>query len=230
MGDLAPETRDERTRNIRRIGDLAQETFAGRHEAREQAFRRSREVIRSSANSIRATHRGEFDQARRLVGSAGELVREMEAVLKGHPAVYYAGFVEDAQKEYVEASATLAFAGSTQLPGPEELGVGPAPYLNGLAEAVGELRRFILDGLRRDDVSRSEELLDLMDEIYSLLVSMDFPEAVTRGLRRSTDMVRGVLERTRGDLTVALGQRRLEQRLAEAQASIEEAGSEDSKE
>lgn len=221
------ETRDEHIRKIRQIGDSAQQAFAERHEAREQAFRRSREVIRSSANSIRATHRGELDQARQLIESAGELVREMDDVLVGHPAVYYAGFVEDAQKEYVEASATLAFASNTRLPGLDELGVGPAPYLNGLAEAVGELRRFILDGLRRDDVSRSEELLDLMDEVYSLLVSMDFPEAVTRGLRRSTDMVRGVLERTRGDLTVALRQRRLEQRLADVQASIEASGSEE---
>ena len=225
MGDFTPEARDERTRKIRRIGDMAQKAFAGRHEAREQAFRRSRDVIRNSANSIRATHRGEFDEARRLLDDATRLVHEMDEVLEGHPAVYYAGFVEDAQNKYAEASATLAFAGGTQLPGPDDLGVGPAPYLNGLAESVGELRRFILDGLRRDDFSRSEELLDLMDEVYSVLVSMDFPEAVTRGLRRSTDMVRGVLERTRGDLTVALRQRRLERRLADLQAGIEGARS-----
>ena len=228
MDNFTSGTRDARTRKIRRIGDMAQDTFASRHEAREQAFKRSRDVIRYSANSIRATHRGEPDEARSRLGNAKQLIQEMDQVLEGHPAVYYAGFVEDAQKEYAEASATLAFAGSTQLPGPDDLGVGPAPYLNGLAESVGELRRFILDGLRRDDFSRSEELLDLMDEVYSVLVSMDFPEAVTRGLRRSTDMVRGVLERTRGDLTVALRQRRLEQRLADLQSGIEGAKSDDS--
>jgi translin len=228
MDDFPPETRDARTRKIRRIGDTAQDTFAARHEAREQAFKRSRDVIRYSANSIRATHRGELDEARGRLGDAKQLVQEMDRVLEGHPAVFYAGFVEDAQKEYAEASATLAFAGGTQLPGPDDLGVGPAPYLNGLAESVGELRRFILDGLRRDDFSRSEELLDLMDEVYSVLVSMDFPEAVTRGLRRSTDMVRGVLERTRGDLTVALRQQRLEQRLADLQSGIEGVKSDDS--
>jgi len=228
MDNFTPKTRNARTRKIRRIGDIAQDKLAARHEAREQAFKRSRDVIRYSANSIRATHRGELDEARSLLGNAKQLIHEMDQVLEGHPAVYYAGFVEDAQKEYAEASSTLAFAGSTQLPGPDDLGIGPAPYLNGLAESVGELRRFILDGLRRDDFSRSEELLDLMDEVYSVLVSMDFPEAVTRGLKRSTDMVRGVLERTRGDLTVALRQRRLEQRLADLQFRIEGAKSDDS--
>ena len=207
-------TSEEQSVRLRQIGDVAQAGFAAAHDARESAYKMSRDVVRSSANSIRAAHRGEFDQARELLAKAGALVGEMGRALEGHPAVYYAGFVEDAQKEYVEANATLAFAEGTRLAGPEELEVGLAPYLNGLAEAVGELRRFILDSLRRDDFSRCEELLDLMDEVYTILVSMDFPEAVTRGLRRNTDMVRGVLERTRGDLTLALRQRRLEQRLA----------------
>ena len=207
------ETPDEQKLRVRRIGDAAQASFSETHGVRERALRLSREVIRTSANSIRATHRGEFDQARELLDKAAGLVREMDGSLRDHPAVYYAGFVEDGQKEYAEATATLAFAQGTSLPGPEELNVGPAPYMNGLAEAVGELRRFILDSLRRDDFSRCEELLELMDEVYAVLMSMDFPEAVTRGLRRTTDMVRGVLERTRGDLTLALRQRRLEQRL-----------------
>ena len=116
----------------------------------------------------------------------------------------------------MEANATLAFAEGSPLPMPKDLKVGAAPYLGGLADTAGELRRFILDSLRRDDFSRCEELLDVMDEIYTILVTMDFPDAVTRGLRRNTDMVRGVLERTRGDLTVALRQRRLEEKLADA--------------
>ena len=218
------ETPEEQKQSLSLLGDWAQADFAGRHDAREGALRLSRDVIRSSANSIRATHRGEFDQARELLTTVAGLVQEIERVLEGHAWVYYAGFVEDAQKEYVEARATLAFAEGTRLVGPEELGVGPAPYLNGLAEAAGELRRLILDDLRRDDFSRCEHLLELMDEVYSILVSMDFPEAVTRGLRRNTDMVRGVLERTRADLTVALRQRRLEQRLATFHEALGDSG------
>ncbi len=206
MSDVPQEHRPR----LQAVAAEAQADFSGRHEAREQAYRLSRDVIRNSANSIRATHRSEFDRAAELLAATRRIVDDVEQALQDYPSVYYAGFVEDGQKEYVEASAMLAFAQGTPLPTPRELKVGHAPYLNGLAEAVGELRRFILDSLRRDDFSRCEELMELMDEVYSVLVSMDFPEGVTRGLRRSTDMARGVLERTRGDLTLALRQRRLE--------------------
>ena len=216
-GDHA--TPAEQTKRLQLEAEAAQSSFSDVHRSRERALRLSRDVIRNSANSIRATHRGELDRAHELLATVTGLVQEIKQALESSPAVYYAGFVEDAQKEYVEAATTLAFAEGTALPGRDELKVGPAPYLNGLAEAVGELRRFILDSLRRDDFSRCEELLGLMDEVYSILVSMDFPDAVTRGLRRNTDMVRGVLERTRADLTVALRQRRLEQKLDAARES-----------
>ncbi len=222
MRDYGKETAEEQTQKLKAIGEWADAGFSETHDARERALRLSREIIRNSANSIRATHRGEFPQAREMLKAVSSLAEEMERSAKSHPAVYYAGFVEDALKEYAEASVTLAIAEGSRLPGPEELNVGPAPYMNGLAEAVGELRRYVLDSLRRDDFSRCEELLDLMDEVYTILVSMDFPEAVTRGLRRSTDMVRGVLERTRGDLTVALRQRRLEEKLGALEEKLGE--------
>ena len=179
-------------------------------------------MIRHSADSIRAIHRGEFDTARELIGSASRLVEESGTLLNEHPEVYFTGYMQDALKEYVEANAVLALIRDEPLPTPAELQVGAAPYLGGLADTVGELRRFILDRLRRDDFSRCERTLELMDEIYTILVTMDFPDAVTRGLRRSTDMVRGILERTRGDLTVALRQRRLETMLSDADRDSED--------
>ena len=209
---------------LQSISDFARASFTETHEVREQALRLSREIIRTSANSIRATHRGELDSARSLVEEVAETAGRLHAIRETHPRVYYAGYVEDALKEYVEASTVLAFVEGSSLPGPEDLGVDAAPYLGGLSDAVGELRRSILDSLRRNDVTRCEELLDIMDEIYTMLVTMDFPDAVTRGLRRSTDMVRGILERTRGDLTMALRQRSLEERLAAFQSSVAEAG------
>ena len=227
-GTPSKDTRAKNTRvDLKAVSESAQSRFSSTHEARETGLRLSREVIRNSANSIRATHRGEFEQARELRDRVSGLVQEMERALGAHPAVYYAGFVQDAQKEYVEACATLAFAEGATLPGFDDLKVGPAPYMNGLAEAAGELRRMILDHLRRDDISRCEGLLEAMDEVYAVLVSMDFPEAVTRGLRRNTDMVRGVLERTRGDLTVALRQRRLEERLTALQRTLARPGDSD---
>ena len=205
----------DRIQQLRAIADSTREALADTDRTRERALRLSRELIRHSADSIRAIHRGEFDTARKLIDSASSLVEESGALMREHPEVYYTGYMQDALKEYVEANAVLAFIHDKPLPTPVELHVGAAPYLGGLSDTVGELRRYILDRLRRDDFSRCEQALEAMDEIYTILVTMDFPDAVTRGLRRSTDMVRGILERTRGDLTVALRQRRLEAMLSE---------------
>ena len=211
----ALELHTEHIRRLRGAADSTRQSLADTDRARERALRLSREMIRHSADSIRAIHRGEFDGASELIESASSLVQESRILLKEHPEVYFTGYVQDALKEYVEANAVLALIENRPLPTPDELQVGAAAYLGGLSDTVGELRRFILDRLRRDDFSRCEQTLELMDEIYTILVTMDFPDAVTRGLRRSTDMVRGILERTRGDLTVALRQQRLEALLSE---------------
>ena len=200
---------------IQSAGSEASELMAGTHAAREHAITTSRQIIRFSANSIRATHRAEYEEARRLIASAADLRARLEEQRDAHPAVYYGGYVEDALKEFVEAHATLAFAEGSRLPTMDDLDVGPAVYMNGLAEAIGELRRIVLDLLRGDEFTRCETLLSIMDEIYAALVTLDYPDGVTRGLRRTTDVMRGVLERTRGDITVALRQRRLEEQLAE---------------
>ena len=186
-----------------------------RHQARERALAVSRQVIRSSANAIRAVHRNDFDEARRLIAEASEQLDETASIRADNPEIYYAGFLSDARKEFTEANITLAVISGGEIPDAEALGIDPPAYLNGMAEVIGELRRYILDALRRDDTGRCEDLMELMDEIYGILVTVDFPEAITGGLRRSTDAMRGVLERTRGDLTISLQQRRLEQRLAE---------------
>ena len=212
----------DRKAELAAVSETSRVAFMETHNAREKALKLSREIVRNSANSIRATHRAEWNKAHKLLQVVSNLKGELDALLVDHPRVYYAGFVVDSVKEYAEASATLSFAEGRPLASPKELGIGAAPYMNALAEAAGEMRRFILDALRRDDVSRCEELLGVMDDIYSHLVSMDFPDAVTRGLRRSTDMARGVLERTRGDLTVAIRQRRLESKLADLQRSLGE--------
>ena len=211
----ALELHTEHIRRLRGAADSTRQSLADTDRARERALRLSREMIRHSADSIRAIHRGEFDGASELIESASYLVQESRILLEEHPEVYFTGYVQDALKEYVEANAVLALIENRPLPTPEELQVGAAAYLGGLSDTVGELRRFILDRLRRDDFSRCEQTLEMMDEIYTILVTMDFPDAVTRGLRRSTDMVRGILERTRGDLTVALRQQRLEVLLSE---------------
>ncbi len=181
--------------------------FAAKNAAREQALSASRTIIRMSANSIRAVHRGEFEKAAAQLEEA-KVVRDAAVkALEGHADVYHAGFLHDAQKEYAEARTTLALLSGGAIPSPEDLGVEYPAYLNGIAEAVGEMRRMVLDRLRAGQYDGCEEILDAMDDIYSVLVTIDFPDAMTGGLRRTTDQTRGILEKTRGDLTMAMVQR-----------------------
>ena len=187
--------------------------FAAEDKAREKALRSCRQVIRHSADAIRAVHRQEQGKAKGLLDSAYELLRELNQDLAKHGRLLHSGFVHDAQKEFAEGYITLALIAGEGLPRPEALGISNAAYLDGLGESVGELRRYILDSLRRGDFSRCEELLTIMDEIYGILITMDFPELLAHGLRRTTDVIRGIIERTRGDLTVALRQKELETKL-----------------
>ena len=181
--------------------------FAAKNAAREQALSASRTIIRMSANSIRAVHRGEFEKAAAQLDEAKGVRDAAVKALEGHADVYHAGFLHDAQKEYAEARTTLALLSGGSIPSPEELGVEYPAYLNGIAEAVGEMRRMVLDRLRAGEYDGCEEILDAMDDIYSVLVTIDFPDAMTGGLRRTTDQTRGILEKTRGDLTMAMVQR-----------------------
>ncbi|HEU0074965.1 MAG TPA: haloacid dehalogenase [Dehalococcoidia bacterium] len=207
--------------DIEALAEAASQEFAAKNVAREAGLGRCRDAIRNSANSIRAVHRGDFETARTLADKAGTLLAEAKQALLDHPDIKHAGFVHDSEKEYAEARMTYAFiAGAKKLPTREELDVGLAAYLNGLAEAVGELRRYLLDILRAGEVERCEECLTVMDEVYGILVTFDYPDAMTGGLRRTTDNVRGILERTRGDLSLAVRQRDLEKRLSEFEGKL----------
>lgn len=184
--------------------------------AREEALRACREVIQFASRSIRALHRGELEEARALANESKARVEHVRTALAGHPDLFHAGYVHDSQKEYVEAESMLAIVGGFVLPSASLLGVEPAAYLNGIAEAASECRRYVLDRLRSGDMDRAEAVLKVMDNIYFELITFDFPDAITGGLRRTTDALRAVLERTRGDLTLTMTQRKLEIAIREA--------------
>ena len=198
--------------------------FSAKHRAREEALPLSREAIRHSANAIRAIHRHDEATARALLEQARDRAMAAKRALIAYPDILHAGFVHDSHKEYAEASLLIAMVTGEPLPEPREIGVEDAAYLNGLAEAASELRRFLLDSLRQGDIGFCERLLSVMDEVYSVLVTIDYPDAITAGLRRTTDVMRGVLEKTRGDLTVAARQHQLEQRMAQLQAALPPSG------
>lgn len=191
--------------------------------AREQALRECREIIRLSSRAIRAVHRLEFSEAAARLREAREKVDSVKNGLAGHPDLFYAGYVHDSQKEYVEAAAMYAIVRQEPLPTPDELGVQAAAYLNGLAEAGSECRRFVLDRLRAGEMEGADRVLRVMDEIYYELITFDFPDAITGGLRRTTDAFRAVLERTRGDLTLTFQQQALQRALQAAQPAAQPA-------
>src|SRR5918996_2159465 len=184
--------------------------LADANRARETALAACRRAIRASGSSVRAVHRLDAGAAAARADEAGSALREAQEVLAPYPAVAYAGFLHDAEKEYAEARAVAALVAGGPVPGPADLGVSASAWMRGVSEAASELRRHLLDRLRDGDVARGESLLAAMDEVYDALVVVDYPDALTNGLRRTLDALRAVLERTRGDVTTTVLQTRLQ--------------------
>jgi translin len=203
------------TANLDSYADKIRADLEKKDAAREKVLPLCRELIRYASITIRAIHRQEFDEAKKLLDE-GRQVREALAQAVGEcDELRYHGFVRDAQKEYTEANSVFALVTGEPLPDPDDLKVDYTAYLNGLGDTVGELRRYILDSMRHGDLSACEETLSAMDDIYTTLVTIDFPDAITGGLRHTTDQVRGILEKTRGDITMAVRQKELENKLGE---------------
>lgn len=208
--------------NIEDIAERIRQSLDAVTAARDKALAQTRMLTRHSAHAIRAIHRDEDDLAQQNLEQAKRLVNTLRADLADYPNLYYAGYTQDALKEYAEASITSALLRGSQLPTPEDLDLEYTSYLQGLAEAAGELRRRCLDILRHGHSTEAERLLSHMDDIYAILITMDYPDAVTGGLRRLTDIVRGVTERTRGDLTISLRQEHLENSLRQLEEKLGE--------
>jgi translin len=201
--------------SLESVESIARAEFDAKFAARERGLAVSRKVIRASANAIRSFHRGEMEQAGRLMDDAGVLLHEAVEILEDHPDVLFAGFVADAAKEYAEARLTYALGLDLPLPSPDDLGVWVGSYLHGLGEAVGELRRRLLDLLRAGDLEHAEATLASMDDVVDLLAGLDYPDGMTRGLRRTTDVARALVERSRSDLTTTIVQERLRKDLSD---------------
>ena len=209
---------------IAAIGDDARRVLAEKHGAREITLTASRRTIQACAAAIRAVHREEFGRAEELIAEASAAIETADEAVAAHPDIRHGGYLADAKKEYAEARLTLAFVRGDPMPSPDAIHVDVPPYLNGLAEAASELRRLILDCLRADRLVRAEELLTIMDDVYALLVTVDFPDGLTGGLRRTTDALRAVIERTRGDLTNAIVARRVREAIERADPDARDSG------
>jgi translin len=195
--------------DLDRVASEIRPVLDDRFQARERGITGSRKVIRASANAIRSLHRSESEDAAVLIAEAGSILADITAGLAEHQDILHAGFVNDAAKEYAEARITAAIFGGESLPSVADVGIDPVPYLHGLGEAVGECRRRMLDRLRSGEIEEAERLLSAMDSIVDLLATMDYPDGMTSGLRRTTDVSRSLVERSRADLTSTVVQDRL---------------------
>ncbi len=202
------------------VTDQIRQDFEARTTARDQALAQARQLTRACSLAIRAVHRDETDVMNQHLAEARKLAEALKSGLARHPDLFYAGYTQDALKEFVEAHVTCALIQNQPLPAPAELGVTGFTYLNGLAEVIGELRRRTLDILRHGYSQEAERLLGIMDDIYSVLVTMDYPDAITNGLRRQTDLARSIIEKTRGDITFSLRGEHLEQAIGRLSAQL----------
>jgi translin len=216
---------------LENIAERIRQNFDVRTAKRDEALKLARQLTRACSLAIRAVHRDDLEAMEETLAEAQSLADKLRDELKAYPDLFFAGYTQDSLKEFVEANVTCALIQNQPLQTPEELGVEEATYLNGLAEVVGELRRRTLDILRSGYSEEAERLLGYMDEIYSVLVTMDYPDAITNGLRRQTDLARGILEKTRGDVTFSFrGQqlteaiRSLSSQLNGGQPDLEESG------
>ncbi len=210
---------------INEIAAEIQQDFEAKDKAREIGLSLSREVVRTCGTAIRHIHRGDIGKAAMLLEDARGALEDIDLQLADHPDIYYSGFVEHAQQEFVECAVVHQLLtkenNNDTLPSPQELGVTYAAYLNGLGDVVGELRRHILDLIRQDIPQDGDQFLDIMDDMYSTLMMFDYPDAITRGLRRKSDVARSLIERTRGDLTNAIRQQKLEHTMKKFESRFE---------
>lgn len=208
--------------NLNNIAEAIREDMNATNEARDKAITRSRELIKHCSQAIRAIHRREWEDVQAKLAVIQEKADELRAGVADYPELYHSGYSQDALKEVVEAHITYAIIREEPLPSAKDLKVEASTYLKGLGEAATELRRFILDIMRHTErhSDEAERLLDWMDDIYGQLITFDFPDALTHGLRRQTDIVRGVLERTRGDMTSSLKQQHLQDALAQFEKQL----------
>ncbi|MCL5291751.1 MAG: haloacid dehalogenase [Actinobacteria bacterium] len=207
--------------NLEAISAKTRPVLEAKNAAREIGIKESRRTIRSCSVAIRAIHRDDYDEARVHLAEAKKTLTSAQKSLADHPDIYYAGFLQDAEKEFAEGHTTLALVTDQPLPDPDDIGVGYAQYLSGLGEAMGELRRHILDIIRKGDLHRGERYLAAMDDVFYFLLSFDFPDAITPNLRRNTDLAKAVMEKTRGDLTTAIRQASLRETLERIEGRLE---------
>jgi len=193
-------------KNLDEIADRIQSRLDEKDTVREIAIKSSRAIIRISGSVIHSIHKKE--DVRRMMGEAMDEAQRLRGLLEEHPEIWNSGLVEDAMQELSEAAIIMSIADDAPLPDPEELGVPMTAYLLGLADAIGELRRFTLESLRQGNTETATVFLEMMEDMFKVIMRFDYPDALV-SIRRKQDIARSLLEKTRGELAVAVSSKML---------------------
>jgi len=204
----------------------AQEEIREAYEQKNELMRAVRRTTKLAKRAIFSIHKGELDEARKLLDEAKKELAEMRAFLNARPGVASINVLGPAFQEYSEAEVLLAIVSGSDIPGPDELGVPPSDFLLGLADVVGELRRRALDALKSGRFREAEACLELMEEIYMELISLDEAQAILSELRRKCDIARRLIEATRGDISVEARRLSLEKALGRLEGLLKKLGGE----
>jgi translin len=179
-----------------------------RDKALDTVMARARRARILSKQAILKLHTDEKSEAKKRLEEASSLIVKMNEIIKKNPELARFDQVSAAKEEYSEASIIMSLMKSGEFPDPTELGVPITSYLLGLGDVPGELRRQALDALRVGNMETAEARLSMMEEIYLSLMTME-EAPLLKGLRRKMDITRGVIERTRSEVTAEAGRRKL---------------------
>jgi len=215
-------------KNLNKIVDKIEKSIDDKDKIREQALKNSREIIINCRKAIQSIHQKQIKKAKENINTASETLQKLNQITKNYPELYHAGFVENAAQELVEAHCFLNIKQGKDLPDPDDINTTYSSYLMGLCDLVGELRRTALDSIRQGKPKKADKCLDMMEEIYDVIIRFDYPSGLIP-IKKKQDMVRGMIEKTRGELAVASCERRIEYRTDEFRGMLDSVGNSNKK-
>jgi translin len=199
-------------KNLEEIAERIESRLEEKDQVREVAIKSARAINRLSGSIVHLIHKGE--DVRPMMNEALDETHRLRSLLEDYPEIWESGLVEGALQELAEAAILLALVHDDELPDPDDMGITGNAYLLGMADAIGELRRFALEKLREGEVDEAKIYLEIMEEIFLVIMRFDFPDALIP-IRRKQDVARSLLEKTRGDVAVAVNSARLQMRMDE---------------
>jgi len=189
--------------NLQKIFSEITESLELLYQDREEILKLSRSIIRDCSIAIKNIHRKEFNKFQEKLNSIKIDHQSLVKLVDKNLGVFFK-YLKTPEQEYAEAIAFYSIINKKNIPTPLELRINPLNFILGLADVIGELRRYALDNIRNSQFEDLNDILEGMDEIYTYLFTIDYPSAVTQDLRHKVDVARNIIEKTRGDISLAI--------------------------